>query len=262
MPIPSLPKVDKYGVLAIHTTPQNRLGECFFDNQTNEMWVYVRANAALAQGAPVAVVPNQTITSGLLAAAAGSRKLNFGSSVNLDTTFPRVPNQPRNADYMIVKAPGNQVGTVYEHRQREMSVEWWYEDDFQLATALAADDDLSFITPWLVTTADGNAGNRGVVGFAQKAIAVGNYFWALVQGLGVGLAGAAISAGDPLSVVDAGDGLGPAQAADTANACAYALEAAADTDLVVMTAAAPGRTSIPQFKGGRSKQSYQHPSAS
>lgn len=260
--ITSLPKVTKEGVYARHSAPQNRLGEYFCDNERNRLWVYLRANEALSKGAAVASRAPQTISSGLLAAAAGSRKLAFGSAVDLDTTFPSVPNQPRFTEYMLVhQVGGSQMGTVYEHRQRECSVEWFSEDDFELTTALAADDDVTFATPWLVDEASTTA---GVIGFAQRAIAVGEYFWALVEGIGWGIANAAIAASVALRVADTDGELDDvAEGSVTAvDSCAHSLAAAASGALVPMVAAAPTRIGILPFQGGRSKISYQHPSAS
>lgn len=252
----SLPKVDKNGVLATHTTPQNRLGEYFCDNENNQLWVYLRANEALSKGAAVASRAAQTIASGLQAAAAGSRKLTF-TGVNLDTTFPRVPNQPRFAEYMVVhQVGGSQIGTVWEHTQTEMSVEWVSEDGFDLTTALADSDDVTFATPWLCNEAGTTS---GVIGYAQRAIAVGNYFWALVEGIGWGLANAAIAAGAALRVADANGELDDA-AGDARSPCGYSLAAAAAGELFPMNAAAPMRISIPMFHGRKSRISYEHPS--
>lgn len=269
--INSLRNVDKDGVLAIHTTPQNRLGEYFCDNETNELWVYLQANNALSRGA--ALQGKDVVTFGgdgagdLVAAAAGSRKLTFESSDLDGSSGPlyRVPTQPRNAEYAIVYAPGtdDQFGTVYEHRDRECSVEWWSEigNDLSLTTALAADTALSFVVPWLANEA-GNTDD--VIGFAQRDISAGQYFWALVEGLGIGQAGAAIAAGTALRVTGSAGRLddvaeGSAQAV---NACAHAkTAAAADGDEFLITACAPMRISIPQFKGGRSRIAYQHPAA-
>ncbi len=252
----SLPKVDKYGVLAIHSTPQNRLGEYFCDNSNNRLWVYLRANEALDKGAAVASRAPQEIASGLQAAAAGSRELVF-SGVNLDTIFPRVPNQPRFSEYMMVQEEGgSQIGTVWEHSQTEMSVQWTSELDFQLASALAASADLIFKTPWLVD----EAGTGGaVIGFAQRAIAIGQYFWALVEGFGWGLAGAAIAADTALRVSNANGALDDA-ASGASDPCAYSEAAAASGELVPIVASAPKKIGILPFNGAKTQISYEHPS--
>ena len=261
--ITSLPKVDKYGVLAIHNSAQNRLGECFRSNLTNRKWVYVRANVAIPNGAGIASVAPTSITSGLLAAAAGTKQLKFGGAVNLDTSFPRVPNQPRFSEYMhITKLGGSQFGIVHDHRERECSVEWYSELDFKLATALDANDDMSITVPWLARLAT-NSGD--VIGFAQRAIKVGEYFWALVEGVGWGIAGAAIAAHTALRI-DAADGklddLSTGDVAIRSAPCAHSTDAQSEVDeLVSITAAAPARIGILPFQGGRSQQSYVSPSA-
>lgn len=266
MPIYTLPKVDKDGVLAIHSTPQNRLGEYFCDNDNNRLWVYLRADAALTKGAALASKSAQSITSGLLQADAGSNKLNFGTSTNLDTTFPRVPNQPQFSEYMVVQeVGGDQLGVVYEHRKTEASVQWFSEDNLKLTTQLAANADLSFFTPWLV----GEAGTTSaVLGFAQKAIAQGEYFWALVEGIGWGIPDGAITAGAALRVSntsgeldDTALAVASSAVATTTAPCAYAMNAAAADQLVSIVAAAPARIGIPPFQGTRTEISYDHPSA-
>lgn len=272
----SLPKVDKGGVLAVHTTPQNRVGEYFCDNESNQLWVYLRANAALTRGMPLVSRPPQVITVGLQAAAAASRRLTFDSGSNaltvdgsqtsddLNAIFPRVSRQPRNAEYMVVRETANdQMGTVHAHAARSMDVEWWSEDDYALTTALVDDGDVHLMTPWLVNHADGNAGSDGVVAFAQAAIAQGRYFWGLVEGIGIGLAAAAVTAGVGLLVNNNADGLSPLTEASHAvsHRVAYSLGAAADADEFPIVASAPARISIPPFAGGRSTKSYKYPAA-
>ena len=262
MPINTLPKADKYGVYTKHTTPQNRLAEYFCDNDTNKMWVYVRANEAITRGAGIASRAVQTITAGLLATDAGLRDLRFGSATDLNALFPRVPNQPQFAEYMriSVQEGGGQIGTVYEHSQRQMSIEWTSEDDFKLRTNLVADADLALTTSWLVVEASTTA---AVIGFAQRDIAAGEYFWALVEGLGWGRANAAIAAGAALRIADTEGELDDiAEASATpVDVCAYAEAAAAANGLFSIKAAAPARISIPDFHGGRSEISYDHPAA-
>ena len=261
--ITSLPKVNKHGVLSIHSTAQNRLGEYFCNNVTNRLWVYVRADVAIPEGAGIASVAPTAFTAGLLAAAAGTRGLNFSATVNLGTSFPRVPNQPRFYEYMhLTQTGGSQLGVVHEHRDRECSVQWYTEDDLKLTTALAANADVSFAVPWLVRIATTGG---DVIGFAQRAIKIGEYFWALVEGVGWGIAGDAVAANAALRI-DGTDGrlddLSTGAAVIRSAPCAYSIDAQTVADaLVPIVAAAPVRIGILPFQGGRSLISYKHPSA-
>ena len=261
--ITSLPKVNKDGVLAIHSTAQNRLGEYFCNNLTNRLWVYLRANVAIPEGAGIASVAPTAFTTGLLAAAAGTKELKFSATVNLDTAFPRVPNQPRFYEYMhLTQTGGSQLGVVHEHRDRECSVQWYSEDDLKLTTALAANADVSFAVPWLVRIATTGG---DVIGFAQRAIKIGEYFWALVEGVGWGIAGAAVAAGAALRI-DGTDGrlddLSTGAAVVRSAPCAYSIDAqTVAAALVPIVAAAPVRIGILPFQGGRSQTSHEYPSA-
>ena len=175
----TLNKADKYGMLVKHTYPQDRLGENFCDNDDNRRWVYVRADEGLSKGAALAAKASNQIASGLLATAADTNKLVF-NGVNLDTVFPRVPNQPKFNDFIMVQeVGGSQIGTVYAHSGTEMWVDWWSELERSLSSPLAASANLNFVVPWLVQEA---AQTGDVIGFAQREIAVGEYFWALVEG--------------------------------------------------------------------------------
>ncbi len=261
--ITSLPKVNKDGVLAIHRTAQNRLGEYFCNNVTNRLWVYVRADVAIPKGAGIASVAPTAFTAGLLAAAAGTAKLKFGTAVDLDTAFPRVPNQPRFYEYMhLTQTGGSQLGVVHEHRARECDVQWYSENDLKLTTALVADADVSFAVPWLVRIATMGG---DVIGFAQRALKIGEYFWALVEGVGWGIASAAVAANAALRI-DGTDGkldaLSTGAAVIRSAPCAYSIDAQSAADaLVPIVAAAPTRIGILPFQGGRSQISYEHPSA-
>lgn len=256
--IPSLPKVEKQGVYTIHSTPQNRLGECFWDNETNQMFVYVRADEAITRGAALTSKAPQSINSGLLAAAAGSKTLEFGSTVNLDTTFPRVPNQPKSSEYIIVGVVGSsESGILYAHTQNEAFVSW-DTDDLTLETALLADASLDFTTPWLVREA---GTDLGVIGIAQRDIAQGEYFWALVTGYGKAYADAAIAAGAPLYVATT-EGEGDDTAVSVEGPYAYALRAQSTADrLVDVIAACPSRIGIVPLRKAPSTSSYTHPAA-
>ena len=274
----SLPKADNGGVRVTHSSPANRVGEYFCDNETNSLWVYLRAERAISRGVPVNSLAPVRYSAGLEAAAVGSRRLTF--SVDLTTPFfngtaERIPERPQHCEYLIIyDVENNQMGTVWARQGlRALNVEWWSEDNLSLGTALAANDDVHFNAPWLVRPADGNAPPHGAVGIAQADVPSGHYFWALVEGVGVGLAAAAIDVtGTSLAVHDAGDGLEPLAAADllTLNVCAYALTGTtpgsgvtvADGDEFPIIAAVPTRISIPPFTGGRSNPAYQHPAVS
>ena len=252
----SLPKVNRDGVLAIHSTPQNRLGEYFCDNERNQLWVYVRANEAITKGLALSSISPTAITTGLEAAAAGSRELTFSTAVNLDTTFPRVPNQPQFTEYMIVaQTGGSQFGTVHSHAERQCAVEWYTEDDLQLGTALAANANVDFGTPWLMRTAV-TAGS--VVGFAQRAIAIGEYFWALVDGVGFGYSTAAVVQNTPLRITTTAGELD--DGGGNSDPCAYstANQSAAD-ELISIIASAPVKIGIPPFQGVGNDIAYQYP---
>ena len=243
--ITSLRSGDATGVYVVHQTPQNRLGEYFCDNETNRLFVYLRANAGIAKGTPVVSMGASVLVTGLQAAAVGSRVLKF-AGVNLNTTFPRVPAQPRESEYMIVGISGTDVsGIVYAHTQTEMDVSW-DTDNGLLGTALTADWDLAVSVPWLVHAASTSL--PGVVGIAQRTLEAGDFFWALVEGVGKILLGADATAGASLSIL-------------TNQPIAYTLRPQVADELVDCVAAAPVRIGIPPFERIPNLQSYQHPSA-
>ena len=265
----SLPKVDSAGIRAVHTSPANRLGEYFYDNETNSLYVYLRAFEAIQQGQAVGDSQGVYLSAGLEAAAAGSRRLTFGSTVNLETSLEHVPQRPRYAEYAIVQAfststtaaTSDQYGTVYSYDAQSCEVEWWTSDDLSLQHALAADHDIYFDMPWLVGTATGGQ----ILGFAQTAVAEGRYFWALVEGVGLGRRGGT-AIGGLAAQVDASGLLVSAVASDTDDVVADILTGGGPTltganrQLLPILARATSRIGIPPFSGGRSTQAYQHPS--
>lgn len=257
--IPSLPKVEKDGAYTRHTTPQNKVGEYFCDNQTNQLFVYLRADEAIQKGAPVASRGVTSLTTGLLAVAAEDKKLKFGSAVNLDTSFARVPNQPLFAQYMLVGVVGDSLsGILYEHSTREASVSW--DTDNRLPSeALAADADLDFSVPWLCVEATMTL--DVVIGIAQRAIAEGQYFWALVEGHGKTKVNAAVAANAPIRVAADAEGDDPETGTTLAQPpYAYSMRAQATADaLVDVLAACPGRIGILELRKAPFQSSYTHP---
>ena len=103
------------------------------------------------------------------------------------------------------------------------------------------------------------AENGAVIGIAQRAIAAGEYFWALVDGLGYAIAHDDVDAGDPLRLDTDGEGelVDPAAEPTVASVLnapsAYALDAAAAGDLVPIQAKVPTCISVPPFRGGQSQ---------
>ena len=102
--------------------------------------------------------------------------------------------------YVSAGGGAGQNGIVTIITADELVVEWITSDDGKLKTALSATSVLRFYVPWLASSAtDGD----GVVGFAQRDIAVHKYFAALTDGQGLGkqpATGAAITANAPLKV--------------------------------------------------------------
>lgn len=257
--IPTLPKVEKYGEYTIHDEPQNRLGEYFCNNKTNQLFVYLRANEDLSEGAALSSVAPISITTGLQAAAAGSKQLKFGASIDLDELLPRVPNDPKFSEYVIVGVVGSsESGILYSHTKRAADMSW-DTDNLLLETALAENASIDIAIPWLAREA---GADLGVIAIAQRAIAAGKYFWGLVEGLGKAYADAAVAAGVPLYVITTeGEGDDPATAS-TEGPYAYTLRAQSTADrLVDVIAACPARIGIVPLLRAPQRISYEHPEA-
>lgn len=268
----SLPKVDKWGPLAKHTAPQNRLGELYCDNDTNKLWVYVRANEAITRGAAlqsVAPVTGANDADGLQAAAAGSNVIELASDTTDANTFTelltRVPQQPRNSDYAMIRI-GAQTGIIRSFTARSANVEWMSgaePPNWGLRTAIAEanSNTINLLRPWLVEETDGN--NQSCIGFAQRAIAVGEYFWALVEGIGEGLAGAAAVAADVALRCAANGTLVIFDADGNPNdvAVAWSYGGAASGDFPIIASAPTKLGVVPLRRTSRSEISYDYPSA-
>ena len=257
MPIYSLPNVDQHGVLAIHSEPKNRLGEYFCDNDNNRLWVYLRADEALSKG--VGLVPKavSSITSAA-SADAGSNVVDFAATVDLDGLFPRCPHQPRNADYMLLHAGNGDFGTIWEYTTRRVQVQWFSRLDFKLSAALVT-TTVNITVPWLVREAAA-ASSPMVIGFTQREIPLGSYFWALVEGIGGTLLSTATIPHTGLDIANTEGETDMIDAASISDNIGFTLATGAANTFSPFVAAAPVRIGILPFQGNLRDIAYEHPS--
>lgn len=269
----SLPRGTDDGVYSINDEPYAALGECYSEHETDSIWVYLKASVALAKGE---AVKGKIITlSAALAAAvaAGTHKLNHAAAT-FNTTLSGVPadgaKNYENAEIHIGAGTGaGQNGTIISYTNTELTI-YWDSDDGTLKTALvggagdATDSKYQLNIPWLAVKAETA---DSVIGFAQRDVAAGKYFWALNEGRGVAHTGEEIAAADvggELNIHASTDGAVIAQTEDLLTpGCATALSQAPDNSLVLIDAHCKSRPRRVRFMGrtGPYIQSYEDPPA-
>lgn len=258
------------GLDNIHTSARIPAGECFFDNETNDLWVYGCADVDIVQGEAVrskylAERPNH-ITAG--DAPANSHRLE-DTGYFTEATFARVPRDGapfrQNALISVYSGTGKgQRGVITEIVNNDSIEVYWYgQSQGLLGTALDATSDYQIIIPWLFVKA---TENDGVAAFAQWDIDQGEYGWFKVEGDGLSLAGGAIVANRELAIaatagrvetvnVAAGD----ANTTLTAVGMAYGPAASGDTVFSNLNANMRVKKVPDVGKLGSYQQSYKHP---
>ena len=262
--IDSLPKGGEGGLYTVHDAPVAPLGECFFNNEDNTKWLYLKADVAIAQGEALKSKALTVVTTGLVAggAPAGGHTITDADG-GFIAALVRVPSNGakfrENAVIVVYVGEGKgQRGTILKYTDTELTVYWHGSDDGTLKTALDATSGYQIFVPWLVQLATAAS---GVIAFAQVDAALGQYIWGQVEGEGWCLAGAAVTAANDLSI-DTTDGhVKNYAAADAHQIVGSSLAAAADGDLCYAHLHAPAKLAkVPDVgKTGPYIQSYQHP---
>ena len=269
----SLPRGTDDGVYSINDEPYAALGECYSEHETDSDWVYCKADVALAKGEAIKGKIITLATALGASVAAGTHKLP-DSAAAFNTTLARVPTDGaknyENAEIHIGAGTGaGQNGTILSYTNKELTI-YWDSDNGTLQTALvggagdATDSQYQLIIPWLAVKA---TGADNVMGFAQRDVEAGKYFWALNQGRGVAHTGEAIAAADvsgELNISATTAGAVIAQVATLLTpGCATAKSQAPDDSLVLIDAHCRERPRRVRFMGrtGPYIQSYQDPPA-
>lgn len=196
------------GTLTINDDPACPLGECYFDKRDDELWVYLKAQEALAQGD--ALMPWNASESSVLTAAntghsaggdavAGSHILKYNNAFDSSGEIGTTPHSSKfgeNLRIHITEGTGiGQRGTVLSFTDDELTI-FWDAPHGRLVSALDGTSKFQLYAPWYAQKA---STGRGAMAAAQTAIPKDKYFWGKVEGLGVLLAGAAIAVGDSLT---------------------------------------------------------------
>ena len=186
----TLPKADQ-GLKTTRAEAANQLAECYYDNENSALWTYFRALVDLKKGE--AVMPLIDDEKAVAAAApAGSRVLTLSA---LNTALSNVPTggdkRKANARIVVTNDPGGgQTGTILSYTNTVATVRWDTIDG-SLAVALTTSSQVRISADWLAVKATTNAGAMAIL---QADADSGQYFWGLVEGEGLVLAGAAITA--------------------------------------------------------------------
>ena len=228
--LPDLPRADDDGVLAIHDEPYAPLGSCYQDQDTGYTWQYLKASEALAYGdALQAYYALHTMPDLAAAVPAGTHDI-VDTSENFLTSLARVKPTSRQMEMAMIYVDGGtgvgQRGIITEFQNNRLIVEWDSADG-TLETALATDSTFEIYADWLARKVRNPAAQT--IGFVQNrnGVAQDKYFWALHEGKGVYIAGAAITASGTVLTPHATDGrLGPRGASDN-NTAGYALTSVA-----------------------------------
>lgn len=187
----TLPKADK-GLLTTRAEAANQLAECYYDNENSALWAYLRASTDLKKGE--AVMPLITDEIDVAAAApAGSRVLTLSTlNSRLTTNVPTGGDKRKaNARIVVTTDPGGgQTGTILSYTDTVATIRWDTIDG-SLAVALTTSSQVRISADWLAVQSTANAGAMAIL---QADADSGQYFWGLVEGEGVVLAGAIIAA--------------------------------------------------------------------
>lgn len=151
-------------------------------------WVYVKADTALAKGSvavPNAVTDVDTVSS---STDAGGR-IVYITEASAGWTVGQF------AEHWVVVDDGTGVGQAGRIKGNSTDTLELYPE-FALSTALSVtDSDIAIVAPYLVDKAAVTVKIQSAMGIAQVAFAAADHGWLLTKGVGVVLAGEALTAG-------------------------------------------------------------------
>ena len=211
------------GVMAKHKEPIVDLGTCYFMERTDQVWQYLKAGEALTRGMALqSTLDWFNFDNAFQTAAAGTRKLTYRGTgtVAVTNNFPlQLLGLPKSSKWrekallFIDTGTGDdQVAVIHRVYDRSLDVEWLDSEDGGLTTAISNSSDFTISGSYraLKTTAE----NIVCIGFVQhENVALDEYFWALVEGQGFFLNGAAnVGVGQGFTVAAGGAALVDADA--------------------------------------------------
>ena len=177
------------GKLTISDNPVAPLGECYFDDRDNELWIHLKAQEALNAGDALMpwnasesaalsadTDPDTTGTQAGGGAVAGSHRIIHANAFNEASEIGTVPNSSKwgeNLRIHITEGTGaGQRGTVLSFTADELTI-YWDAPNGRLITALDATSKYQLYAPWYAQQA---TNNRGSMANAQEAIPKDKYF--------------------------------------------------------------------------------------
>lgn len=211
--IPQIARAGDQGLLDVHDDPVHPLGSIFRDEETGYVWQYLKAGNDFDYGDTVEPWYEMfTITNLANAAAAGTRELNVGDSVELlgsSSNLRHIKNRSKQKEFAMLHVVGGtgvgQIGVILDIEDHKLVVEWLNEEG-TLTTALDTSSDIKIFAPWFgrkTTQLD-----KPTLAVVQQwdGLKMNQYFWggSCLTGaikLGAGSTDVAVVAGDDLTTV-------------------------------------------------------------
>lgn len=211
--LPQISRAGDQGILDVHDEPVHPLGSIFRDQETGYIWQYLKAGNDLDYGDTVEPWYEMfTITDLANAAAAGTKVLDVGSSVDLlssTSNLRHIKNRSKEKEFAMLHVVGGtgagQVAVIIDIASGKLTVEWLTKDGL-LETALDTTSDIKIFAPWFARKT--TQLDKPTLAVVQQwdGLKMNQYFWGgrCVQGaikLGAGTTDVAVTAGDDLTTV-------------------------------------------------------------
>lgn len=211
--LPQIARIGDQGLLDVHDDPVHPLGSIYKDPESGYVWQYLKAGNDFDQGDVFEPWYEMfTITNLANAAAAGSKELDVGSSVELlgsSSNLRHVKNLSKQKEYAMLHVVGGtgvgQVGIILDIEDHKLTVEWLNKEG-TLTTALDTTSDIKIFAPWFARKT--TQLDKPTLGTIQQydSFKMNQYFWSLKCGtglikLGAGTTDVAVTAGDDLTTV-------------------------------------------------------------
>lgn len=153
--VPQVARAGDKGILDVHDDPVHPLGSIYRDQETGFTWQYLKAGEDLELGDCVKPWHNMfAITNLANAAAAGTKELNVGSSVELlgsTSNLRHIKNRSKEKEFAMLEVVSGtgagQIGIILDIEDHKMVVEW-DSDAGTLTTALDTTSDIEIFANW------------------------------------------------------------------------------------------------------------------
>lgn len=211
--LPQISRAGDQGILDVHDEPIHPLGSIFHDQETGYVWQYLKAGNDFDYGDTVEPWYEMfTITNLANAAAAGTKELNVGDSVELlgsSSNLRHIKNLSKQKEYAMLHVVGGtgvgQIGIILDIEDHKLTVEWLTKAG-TLTTALDTTSDIKIFAPWFARKT--TQLDKPTLAVIQQwdGLKMNEYFWGgyCLTGaikLGAGTTDVAVTAGDDLTTV-------------------------------------------------------------